>query len=200
MKNFLLAVTQRIMVSPPHGERRDALARDWHPFLKALGRPWLALPNEAETAVDLAARLDVGGLLLTGGDDIGQFPERDETEAALLNWARENSRPVIGVCRGFQFIHHHLGGRLAPVDPARHRARRHEIELAGGKRRLVNSYHNLSPDFSSGGGPWRPLAVCPDDGAVEAAEAPGLIGLMWHPEREEAPQREDLDLFSRHLA
>jgi putative glutamine amidotransferase len=192
-----LALTQRVTVAQPHGEKRDALARDWYPFLKALECPWLALPNDPEAATRLARRFDVGGLILTGGEDPGQDPERDETEAALLAWCRQDSRPVLGVCRGFQFIHQWLGGGLEPVDPARHRARRHLVEFTDGSRREVNSYHNFAPAGQAG--PLAALARCPEDGVLEAAAAPGLLGISWHPERETRPAAADLDLFKKFL-
>jgi putative glutamine amidotransferase len=186
-----------MVIDPAHGEARDALAHDWHRFLQVLGYVWLPLPNHPETALDLAAELDLAGLILTGGDDIGVFPERDETEAALLGWAKTRSRPVIGVCRGFQYLHHWLGGRLVPVDPAVHRARRHEIVFEDGSCRVVNSFHNLAPELPAA--PLEPLAWNMADHALEAASAPGLLGLMWHPEREPEPLPEDLRLFHRHL-
>jgi putative glutamine amidotransferase len=188
-----LALTQRVITVPPHGEKRDSLAWDWHPFLKALECPWLALPNEPEAALGMARRFDVGGLILTGGEDLGQDPERDRTEAALLDWCRRGGRPVLGVCRGFQFIQHWLGGELAPVAPARHRGKRHLVEFADGSRREVNSYHNFAPQGPAG--PLAPLARCPEDGVLEAAGAPGLLGLSWHPEREAAPLAADVELI-----
>jgi len=193
----LLALTQRGVAVPPHGEKRDSLARDWYPFLKALDCLWLVLPNEPEAALGLARRLDVGGLILTGGEDLGQYPERDETEALILDWSRRNSRPVLGVCRGFQFMHHWLGGALEPVDPARHRARRHLVEFKNGERREVNSYHNFAPAGQAG--PLGPLARCPEDGVLEAAAAPGLLGLSWHPEREARPLAADVDLIKKFM-
>jgi len=195
-----IGLTQRLTRVEPHGERRDSLALDWYPFLQALGRPWLALPNEPEMAVDLCARFDLGGLILTGGEDIGLYSERDQTEAALLDWTRQTSRPVIGVCRGFQFIRHWLGGRNLPVDPIVHRATTHEIEIEGQGRRVVSSFHNYAPELTGAvEDSLRPLARCLADGADEAAVGPGLLGLMWHPEREAEPKAFDLKLFHQHL-
>jgi putative glutamine amidotransferase len=171
------------------------LALDWYPFLKKLESPWLALPNDPEAALDMARRFDIGGLILTGGEDLGQHPERDETEATLLAWCRQHSRPVLGVCRGFQFIHHWLGGALEQVEPARHRARRHMVEFNSGARREVNSFHNFAPLGQAG--PLAALARCPDDGVLEAAASPGLLGLSWHPEREGRPVAEDVDLIKK---
>ena len=192
-----LALTQRVTVAPPHSEKRDSLAWDWYPFLKALACPWLVLPNDPETALHMARRFDIGGLILTGGEDLGLHPERDETEAALLAWCRQNSRPAVGICRGFQFIHNWLGGVLEPVDPDRHRARRHWVEFTDGGRREVNSYHNFAPAGEAG--PLTALARYPEDGVLEAAAAPGLLGLSWHPERESRPAAADLDLFKFFL-
>lgn len=194
--NRPLALTQRVTESP-QGEKRDGLAQDWTRFLKILGCPWLALPNDPETALELVSRFEVGGLILTGGDDIGVFPERDQTEAALLGWAGQNLRPVLGICRGFQFIHHWLGGDLVPVEPELHRARRHEIIMADGRRRVVNSFHNFAPDPNAG--LMEPLATCVRDGALEAAGRDNCLGLMWHPEREPQPRPEDLDIIKRHF-
>ncbi len=188
-----LGLTQRLSQTPPVNERRDSLARDWYPFMKALGRPWLPLPNDPATALDLAGRLDLGGLILTGGEDFGQYPERDETETALLDWASERRRPVIGVCRGFQFICRWLGGEVLPVKG--HVAVRHEI-ISGGRSRMVNSYHKLSP---VPGGLMEEVARCPRDGTLEAARRGNLLGLLWHPEREETVQKEDIGLFLEHL-
>ncbi|UQZ91342.1 hypothetical protein C4J81_18770 (plasmid) [Deltaproteobacteria bacterium Smac51] len=190
----LIGLTQRLTAVEPHGERRDSLARDWLGFMKALALPWLALPNDAETALDLAARFDLGGLILTGGEDMGVYPERDETEAALLSWARETGRPAVGVCRGFQFMWQWLGGGLAPVERAAHVAVRHEIVMADGTRRMVNSYHNFAPE-AGGARPMTPLARCAADGNLEMAGCGKFLGLMWHPEREPQPAAEDLIIF-----
>ena len=130
--------------------------------MEALGRDWIALPNDAETALRLARRLDLGRLILTGGE-------------------------------------------LSPVVPEIHRAQRHEIvfvdqKLVDRKRCMVNSFHNFAPaEESLARGPLGPLARCTADGTLEAAAAPGLLGLMWHPEREAAPAAEDLRLLGSHF-
>lgn len=199
MRAALIGISQRVTIAQPHGEKRDSLAFDWYPFLKDLGALWVAMPNDASSALDLAQQLKLDGLVLTGGDDIGLFPERDDTEAALLEWFKENERPVIGVCRGFQMIHKWLGGRLAPVSSAIHVARHHEINIEGQNKRTVNSYHNYTPDFTSQTALMKPFAFCLDDGSVEAARGENMLGLMWHPEREPVPQPEDILLFKKHL-
>ena len=192
-----IGVTMRMIAAPPHGEIRDCLAVDWYPFLRILGLPWFALPNDADMAVKLAERFGMGGLLLTGGDDIGVFPRRDDTELALLDWADRNGLPVIGVCRGLQLICRRLGGELAAVEPQIHRARRHAVLFSDGASREVNSYHNFAPATL----PARlhSLARCALDGNVEAAAGGLLLGVMWHPERETEPAQQDVFLFLDHF-
>jgi putative glutamine amidotransferase len=198
---ILIGVTQRMFIAPPHGEARDCLARDWYLFLRGLGLHFVVLPNDAEIALATAGRFDIGAVIFTGGDDIGAFPQRDAAEESLFSWAREHCRPVVGVCRGFQMMCRCLRGAcspdvgLVPVDPARHVAKRHEIVFTDSARREVNSFHRLVP----AGLPdtLRPLARCAADDALEAALGDGLLGLMWHPERERVPNQEDLHLFKQ---
>ena len=51
-------------------------------------------------------------LLLTGGADIGDVPERDAFELALAAAALEADVPVLGVCRGMQVMNVARGGTL----------------------------------------------------------------------------------------
>lgn len=191
-----IGITQR-QKSMSHGELRDCLAVDWYPFLHALGMPWLVLPNDPAAALEMAERHRLRGLILSGGDDIGIFPLRDETEYALLDWFCDKKLPIVGVCRGFQVLCAHLGGTLGSVDPDIHRARRHTVKWLSGAKREVNSYHNLAPVHLPS--MLTPLAHCEIDGKVEAAGGEGLLGILWHPERESQPQADDICLLKNHL-
>lgn len=195
----LVAVSQRVNVVPPHGERRDGLDQRWIGFLDACGITPLLAPNHAETATALVRALPVAGLLLTGGNTLaaygGDAPERDETESALLQLAHERGLPVIGVCRGMQVIQHHWGVGLVPVPG--HAGGHHDI-AHGDERVVVNSYHDFGTTESVAD-----LAVTAraDDGVIEAVtHASGRVtGLMWHPERETPFRPDDIALFRRFL-
>lgn len=183
-----LALTMRVTEAPGHGERRDAIAQDWSHFM-ATALPdavWLPLPNMGEGGVDMAAAFGVTGIVLTGGDDWGLYPERDVTEAALFHWAMAHDLPVLGVCRGAQVINHVLGGTVHKGIVGNHVRARHELfGQADWVPAEVNSYHRwvmtsdtLAPSLAC-------VARAPD-GTVEAFHLPDrrVKGIMWHPERE----------------
>lgn len=201
MRKLRLAVSMRRMrVDFPGGgsEERDALAADWGRFLQAAlpDVPWLPLPNVGDAAVGLAQEWGVTGLILTGGDNVGIWPQRDATERALLCWARRERLPVLGVCRGAQLIYLFAGGgALQPV--AGHVNVRHRVCLSDGTLREVNSFHALGIPAEGFAPQCVPVALTKDGAWVEAyrhKEVPWL-GLLWHPERERKAAAADLDLI-----
>lgn len=205
----MFAISMRMMRhSYPGGsqEVRDALAQDWWRFLEQAlpGMPVLPLPNRGREAVALVQALPVSGLIFSGGDDWGLFPQRDATEEALFQWAKRQNLPVLGVCRGAQIINRFMGGHTGAGFGAKHAGTRHTLSLmpcAGGPQLSitsleVNSYHNdgigqddLAPALS----PW---AVAPDGSVEGFSSADGrMTGIMWHPEREIEAQAHDIHLF-----
>lgn len=213
-------VTMRVVRSD-YGEVRDALARDWPVLLERLCKrrdpapEWFLLPNIGEDCVALARRYGVRALLLTGGDDIGATPDRDQTEAALLRWAAGERLPVLGVCRGAQVLARHAGATLTELQERRHVAARHPVAwrlpaacspfwrqvLPREGTANVNSYHRWGLTPAALPPCLQTVAVCAEDGSVEAfchAELPWL-GLFWHPEREAEPDATDLALLHNLL-
>ncbi len=199
---YILAVSQRMTVDASTGELRDALAQDWFHFLKKAlpGVIAVPVPNAGEEAASWVELLGADGLLLTGGDDWGVFPLRDETERALWTWAQKHRHPVLGVCRGMQVVNFLAGGRLPEARDEKHVATRHEIEFTEGASSSleVNSYHRgllMDRDIA----PVLKPEARSQDGAIEALRSEdGLVcGIMWHPEREAEPVLYDLELFKK---
>ncbi|MFC5343369.1 gamma-glutamyl-gamma-aminobutyrate hydrolase family protein (plasmid) [Brevundimonas staleyi] len=199
----LIAVTQRVDLVPrPTGapERRDALDQAWTPFLAAADCLAVEMPNHPVTARRLFETLPFTGLLLTGGNDLfdqgGDAPERDETEASLLEAARVLSLPVIGVCRGMQLIQRAFGVALEAVEG--HVADRQVVRV-GDQPRAANSYHRWGARASSSD-----LSVWAhaEDGVVKAVRhiSEPLVGLMWHPERLSPFDPRDVRLFKQTFA
>ncbi len=163
------------------------------------------------------------GIVLTGGEDVNprlyNQPEflrycnpkeidekRDEFEWKIVQYAEEHQLPLLGICRGLQFVNVYFGGTLVPDIPAfgkfNHskletlKDREHSIfidphsslyEIIGEQKGQVNSAHHQSVDMPGFG--LVASAMSPD-GIIEAMErrVKGLSLLLlvqWHPERME---------------
>lgn len=200
-----IALSLRVDAWPARGERRDSLDQAWVRLVAGLGYRPVLVPNAfIQTAAGHAADvfleaylrpLGVRGVILTGGNDLAGAPaatdlapERDATERALLAVALRSGWPVLGVCRGMQFIVQELGGEL--VEVAHHVATLHPIEIIGEpcwlgpSARVVNSFHRLGVRRAGLPSMLEAAALAPD-GVVEAVRhrTHPVHGIQWHPER-----------------
>lgn len=180
------------------------------------GLPVMLPLTDDDAALDRLCGL-CDGFLLTGGHDVSpefygqeRLPvcgatsaRRDRMEDGVLRRAMAGDKPVLGICRGIQFINAALGGTLWQDLPSQrpsavcHRQRPpydvpvHAVEvlpgtplaaLTGCGTLMVNSYHHQAVrDLAA---PLRPMAVSPD-GLVEAVWRPDrrfLWAVQWHPE------------------
>ena len=157
------------------------------------------------------------GFLFTGGQDVspdlyGEVPldqlgetcgKRDIMESIVLKKAMSTDKPILGICRGIQFINAALGGTLYQDLPSQHPSETehhqpapydipvHEVKIVmdsplyrclQAERLSVNSCHHqavkkLAPCLE-------PMAFSPD-GLVEAAylkDKKYLWAVQWHPE------------------
>lgn len=202
-----VGLTQRVELEPRFGERRDCLDQRWFGLFQRLGWLPVPLPNlPPEQAADFLTSVGVQGLVLTGGNSLahlepgaGCAPERDAWEAALLDWASSEGVACLGVCRGLQMINHYFGGTT--VRGEGHVAKRHLISptIAGERwlaERMVNSYHDWLVEPSQLADSLDVIALA-QDGTVEAAihRTLPILGVMWHPEREDPFQAEDVEML-----
>lgn len=185
--------------------------------IQALGALPIMLPviendKEVKTIMEMC-----DGFLFTGGQDVDPAlyneeksplcgecsPERDKAEKLILDEAMKQNKPILGICRGIQYINSALGGSLwqdipsqfstklihsqkPPFDIPSHDV---EIKIDSPLHRLlkkekisVNSYHhqgvhNLAPNLVC-------MAVA-TDGLIEAVYDPNqkfLWAIQWHPE------------------
>ncbi|MGN0395133.1 MAG: gamma-glutamyl-gamma-aminobutyrate hydrolase family protein [Coprococcus sp.] len=175
----------------------------------------LPLTSDEEEISQILEMCD--GLLLTGGHDVNPAiyheymkdtcgvpcNERDLMESLLFGRALEKKMPVLGICRGIQFMNAYLGGTLyqdinteydsriehhmtPPYDREVHKVTVMEdtllADILGAGVMPVNSYHHqaikkIAPGVSQ-------MAVS-EDGLVEAISVDGqrfAIGVQWHPE------------------
>ena len=175
----------------------------------------LPLTHDSETIKQIL--YTVQGILFTGGHDVdpmmyGEEPlqecgatckERDAMESELLKQCIEKDMPVLGICRGIQFLNAYLGGTLYQDLPTQHptEVEHHQkppydvpihrvdiveesklFELLGKKTLSVNSYHHQA--IKKLAEKLEAMAVS-EDGIIEAVEMPGrkfIWAFQWHPE------------------
>lgn len=180
-----VAVSQRRLPGSATSSARDALDAEWSDWFctNAEWAQFVPMPNFSEPvrAMSWLADWEINALVLTGGEDIGSSPVRDELELGLLRLARAQGWPVLGVCRGMQMLHKESGGELIPIDG--HVAHTHRVQTPL-RVDVVNSWHRWGVRVLADG--WQAMALAPD-GSVEAMRHQHLpwLGLMWHPERQQ---------------
>jgi len=192
--------TQRVEVIAGYNERRDCADQQIAAFLWACGFAPVPVNNLPERIEQYVEILQPEGIVLTGGNDLaaydGNAPERDAAETKLIDIAMQQNIPLLGFCRGMQMLASHFGGKLIKV--SNHVAQRHLLQgqMAG---REVNSYHNyavadLPADFEE--------LAWTEGGILEAMRHKQwrLMGIMWHPEREQSFCSEDMALFQHFFA
>jgi putative glutamine amidotransferase len=167
---------------------------------RAGGLAVLLPPDRVEDPDEFFAFLD--GLILAGGPDYGDVPDRDAFEIALALAALDRDVPLLGVCRGMQLMNVARGGtliehlpdvvghedhRLVPGAFGDHDVRLREGSLAaraaGGLTQATKSHHHQGVDAIGAGLEVTGWAAVDD--LPEAIEAPGhrfALGVQWHPE------------------
>ncbi len=149
-------------------------------------------------------------LLLPGGADIdptmygqqvcgseGIDTQRDSKEKEAVELFLRLGKPIMGICRGCQFLNVYFGGTLhqhVPQHPredgkdALHYTSTTDPELISiyGKRFIVNSAHHQTLDELGKG---ISAVQWADDGVIEAIrhETLPVFAVQWHPERLREP-------------
>ena len=125
--------------------------------------------------------------------------ERDDFEQSCLEKALREDVPVLGICRGAQFLNIHFGGTLlgdlasfyGEVDHSSSLLPRTQVEveertylesILGVNQLGVNSLHNQAVDELGVG-----IRVTARTGsgivqAIEVEQKPYVMGVQWHPE------------------
>ncbi|GHG69351.1 glutamine amidotransferase [Alishewanella longhuensis] len=195
-----LAITQRVDINPHYQERRDALDQRWGALLFEAGFNMLLLPNMPQQALALLCALPVQGIILSGGNTLqalgGDAPERDQTERAVFHYALQHQLPVLGVCRGMQFIQDYFGQVLQPLSG--HICAEQQIITDEGSR-TVNSYHQFGTTECP---PPLIASAHSSDGVIKAVHHQSLPvqGIMWHPERIPGFSISDINLLKRFFS
>jgi putative glutamine amidotransferase len=190
---------------------------------------WIEAAAPDITIVKLSSKEDYqedlarcNAIVFTGGEDVHPavynkpdylplcYPDdisidRDEFEMKLMQHAEKEFLPVLGICRGLQFINVYYGGTLIPdipswgkynhskTNPTTDRYHKVSVDvnswlysIVGKKSGTINSAHHQSADRIGKGLVANAFSK---DGIIEGLEkkdpanGPFLCLVQWHPER-----------------
>lgn len=128
--------------------------------------------------------------------------------------AIEKSLPILGICRGMQFINVFFGGsliqdirsKLGRTVNHRHPHLNKIVDvtlgqLLGATELVVNSFHNQGIMTHSLAPPLKVFAVSKGDGLIEGFLHPTypILGVQWHPERPGSSTELDFRLIQSFL-
>ena len=221
-----IGLSMRTFSADAYIENRDGLAQDWPSFIEKLGYIPIFIPNTLLKVDEFLSNLSLDMIILTGG---GECPvqletetkdiqnNRNFTEKALIEYSIANKSPLLGVCRGFQFINTYFGGTitksLASTEQiiVNHVSSEHKVffneqewsDLTGRNQIQVNSFHDDGIMHNQ-------LASCLDITAVSDEErfliegfrhkALPISGIQWHPERSDTSLEFDRLLIKKMIS
>ena len=192
----------------------------------------LPLTSDPAQLEQMVSELD--GFLLTGGQDIsprlyGETPfpacgeccaRRDQMELALFRRVFQRDKPILGICRGIQFLNAALGGTLYQDLPTQHPSPTehhqsppydvgvHRVTLVKNSplhtllekdMLMVNSYHHQAVRTLA---PGLQAMAYSEDHLVEALYAPQksfVWGVQWHPEFSFLRDADSRRIFARFV-
>ncbi len=208
-----------------YGKPCDELAGAYADWLGTVGIMSVPLLNGLPDYLPYLRSLPIGGIVFSGGNDLSlaagldpavmrnPSPLRDDSECRLVTVALRLGLPILGICRGLQFLNAVMGGRLRTELTVSgkgatlpHAGSRHLLKIvdrdwaaAAGKAKIMtNSYHRCGireNDLASG----LHMAAVTRDGVIEAYYHPRLPlwAVQWHPERQGSCRKLDIWLLRR---
>lgn len=191
-----IAITQRIIKNDTYYEIREALDIRWGRLFKELNFLPIILPYKYDFK-----KYDFDGVILSGGNDIGEIELRDKFEYSLIEYCLEQDIPIFGVCRGLQIVAKYFNSTFKKVDNQiglKHNlvVNKHSKYAKFLKKiDIVNSYHNIAIDRLDDNltiSAWNE-----DKTIIKAIEhkKKKIFAVMWHSEREEPFRKEELQLI-----
>jgi len=196
-----IAISQRIDYLNQRNEFRDSIDQSVVDLFIQLDHIPLLVPNTLvkdgnnNKLINWLETFMPEGLILSGGNDIGQFLSRDQTEHTLLKWFSCKNFPILGICRGMQLIGTSYGSKLKEV--SNHLRTNHKVvNTQNGAHAFKNSYHLYS------------LQECPAnfeithkslDNEIEGIKhiEKKIYGIMWHPERKDQFMEDDINMIKK---
>ena len=181
-----IAISLRVASIGKYEEKRDSISYDWLNFFNKLDIFPILIPNLIQNLELFLDEVKIDGIILSGGDNVGENEMRDSTEKRIITYGIKKNLPIIGICRGMQVLNLNFNGKVRFNEAIDHAGKKHEIQLKEEKL-IINSYHNnLIKNEDELGDNLKSIAIASNDKTIEGFKHEKLpvFGIMWHPERE----------------
>ena len=191
---MIVAVTSKITYEKNYHEVRDSISHDLSNFFLNQKIFMTILPNINLDPKKFFKKMPFDLLVLSGGDNINltniKKNSRENTEINFLLFCIKYKIPVIGICRGMQFINKYFGGGLTIDNKSKHVNKFHKVsskikfDFFPTKNFIVNSFHRNVINYDDLSNALNPICFA-DDKSIEGFihKKYPIIGIMWHPER-----------------
>jgi len=194
MKTVL--ISQRLSKNK-YGSYEDSLEHAYIEYFTDKGFFVLSVPNTSTSS--LKRRIQEASLIvLSGGGKADLYDKRGMVESYLIREALKKQIPILGICRGMQFLNLYFGGTIKRV---KGHIGNHEIMVTslfskGEREGVVNSYHDYGI-YSENLASSLDFFALSEDGVIEGIyhKHEKIIGVQWHPER----KSEDGKYYSKWL-
>ena len=199
MKKYIL-ITQSITYDKNRNELSDIIDTQLINFFLKLDYLPIPISNFYENPKLFLKSFKISAIILSGGNDFGKFPKRDNVEKNLIKYSIIKKIPLIGICRGMQLVNKYFKGKLIKID--NHVKKNHLIISSVDKKKvMVNSYHNYTIEEKSLHKDFSILYRCLKDNSIESFmhKRNKILGIMWHPEREKKFKTFDKKLIKDFL-
>jgi gamma-glutamyl-gamma-aminobutyrate hydrolase PuuD len=194
---MIALITQRES-KDKHSTPIDVLEATYINFFEKNGLELRVVSNFHQSVKNLVNSADM--VILTGGGSVHPIYydkphlddiqiNRDKVEQVLVHQALLKGIPILGICRGMQYINGIFGGKVSKLDKLIEIrdvgvGKDHPISIGNGYMHVNNFHndgiyeHNLAEEFDV-------VALDVENRVVESyySKRNKILGIQWHPER-----------------
>ncbi|WP_338948702.1 gamma-glutamyl-gamma-aminobutyrate hydrolase family protein [Fusobacterium varium] len=194
MMRYKALITQREEIDS-YGTLIDKMESNYINYFEELNIDLRVVSNFQKNIVKDIKNENIDLIIFTGGGTVAteylltptnEFIQknRDKMEKELFEYGIENNIPILGICRGMQYINGLLGGKISKLSQERNIALDHKVTFFD-EIIKVNNYHNDGIYLKDLAKELDIISKDKDYNIVEAfySKNKKILGIQWHPER-----------------